>query len=142
MGLHALAGKPVPREMLVKIPRLVSEYYTGLPDPSLKSQTIEFGTSGHRGSSLRQSFNEAHILAITQAVCDYRVMKRIDGPLFLGMDTHALSEPSHATTIEVLAANNVTVMIQSARTTFFMLLFFSINFLNRKLTTFSSIFVF
>jgi phosphoglucomutase len=112
MGIHSLAGKLVPREMLVNIPRLVTTYYTDIPDVSIKSQAVEFGTSGHRGSSLRLSFNEAHILAISQAVCDYRTMEKITGPLFLGMDSHALSEPSHATAIEVLAANNVTVMMQ------------------------------
>ncbi|MBA4419330.1 MAG: phosphoglucomutase, alpha-D-glucose phosphate-specific [Syntrophus sp. (in: bacteria)] len=112
MGLHALAGTPVPREMLVNIPRLVSTYYTDAPDVSVKAQMIEFGTSGHRGSSFAHSLNEPHILAITQAVCDYRALTNIGGPLFLGMDTHALSEPSHATAIEVLAANHVTVMIQ------------------------------
>jgi phosphoglucomutase len=98
--------------MLVNIPRLVSAYYTGIPDVSVKAQMIEFGTSGHRGSSFSNSFNEAHVLAVAQAVCDYRATQKITGPLFLGMDTHALSEPSHTTTIEVLAANNVTVMVQ------------------------------
>ncbi len=112
MGLHALAGKPAPKDMLVNIPRLVTEYYTGIPDVSMKAEAVEFGTSGHRGSSFRLSFNEAHILAVAQAVCDYRVSAKITGPLFLGMDTHALSEPSHATAIEVLAANGITVMIQ------------------------------
>ncbi len=112
MALHSLAGKAVPREMLINIPRLVSTYYTDTPDISVNEQMVEFGTSGHRGSSCRQSFNEAHVLAITQAVCEYRAMRETTGPLFLGMDTHALSEPSHATAIEVLAANNVTVMIQ------------------------------
>jgi len=112
MGLNSLAGKRAPQEMLVNIPRLVSAYYTGIPDVSVKAQMIEFGTSGHRGSSFSNSFNEAHVLAVAQAVCDYRATQKITGPLFLGMDTHALSEPSHTTTIEVLAANNVTVMVQ------------------------------
>jgi phosphoglucomutase len=112
MGLHALAGKPVPRDMLINIPRLITAYYTGIPDASVKAEMVEFGTSGHRGSSLRLSFNEAHILAVAQAVCDYRASVKITGPLFLGMDSHALSEPSHATAIEVLAANGATVMIQ------------------------------
>ncbi len=111
MALHSLAGKPVPGEMLVNIPRLVSAYYTEGPDVSVKSQMIEFGTSGHRGSSFAKSFNEAHILAVSQAVCDYRSMRKITGPLFLGMDTHALSEPSHITTVEVLAANGVVTMV-------------------------------
>ncbi|HEY3276363.1 MAG TPA: phosphoglucomutase (alpha-D-glucose-1,6-bisphosphate-dependent) [Syntrophorhabdaceae bacterium] len=112
MALHELAGKPVPRNLLVNIPRLVSAYYTESPDPAVNAEAIEFGTSGHRGSSFRKSFNEAHILAVTQAVCDYRAGRSIDGPLFLGMDTHALSEPSHATAIEVFAANGVNLMIQ------------------------------
>ena len=112
MAIHALAGKPVPADMLVNIPRLVSAYYTGTPDVSVKAQMVEFGTSGHRGSSFSCSFNEAHILAVSQAVCDYRSMKKIDGPLFLGMDSHALSEPSHSTALEVLAANGVAVMTQ------------------------------
>ena len=98
--------------MLVNIPRLVSAYYTGTPDVSVKAQTVEFGTSGHRGSSFSCSFNEAHILAVSQAVCEYRSMKKIDGPLFLGMDTHALSEPSNSSALEVLAANGVSVMVQ------------------------------
>ena len=112
MAIHPLAGKPVPADMLVNIPRLVSAYYTGTPDVSVKAQMVEFGTSGHRGSSFSCSFNEAHILAVSQAVCDYRAMKKIDGPLFLGMDSHALSEASHSTALEVLAANGVTVMAQ------------------------------
>lgn len=112
MGLTSLAGKRAPREMLINIPRLISAYYTDIPDVSVKAQAVEFGTSGHRGSSLKTSFNEAHILAMTQAICDYRTVQKIDGPLFLGIDTHALSEPSHITAIEVLAANHVAVMIQ------------------------------
>ena len=112
MTLNSLAGKPVPREMLVNIPRLVTAYYAGHPDPYNKAQTIEFGTSGHRGTSFALTFNEAHILAVTQAVCDYRAAKDITGPFFLGMDTHALSEPSHTTAIEVAAANGVTVTVQ------------------------------
>ena len=112
MGLNSLAGKQAPQEMLVNIPRLVSAYYTGTPDVSVKAQMVEFGTSGHRGSSFKNSFNEAHVLAVAQAVCDYRSMQKITGPLFLGMDTHALSEPSHTTAIEVLTANNVTVTVQ------------------------------
>ena len=112
MGLTSLAGKRAPREMLINIPRLISAYYTDIPDVSVKAQAVEFGTSGHRGSSLKTSFNEAHILAMTQAICDYRTVQKIDGPLFLGIDTHALSEPSHITAIEVLAANHVVVMIQ------------------------------
>jgi len=112
MTLHGLAGKPAPRHMLINVPRVVSAYYTGHPDASEHEQQVAFGTSGHRGSSLRKSFNEDHILATTQAICDYRSANTINGPLFLGMDTHALSVPSAATTLEVLAANGVDVMIQ------------------------------
>jgi phosphoglucomutase len=97
--------------MLANIPRLVTAYYTGRPDPSIPEQRVAFGTSGHRGSSLKNSFNEAHILATTQAICLYRQQQHIDGPLFLGMDTHALSEPALASTLEVLAANDVVVMV-------------------------------
>ena len=112
MGIHELAGKPAPKSMLINIPRLVTAYYTRHPDPSDKSQRVSFGTSGHRGSSLDQSFNEDHILATTQAICDYRAANGIDGPLLLGMDTHALSEPSFATALEVLGANKIEVMLQ------------------------------
>jgi phosphoglucomutase len=106
-----LAGKPAPRSMLVNVARLVTSYYTERPDPGVREQRVSFGTSGHRGSSLRLGFNEAHILAVSQAICLYRREHRIAGPLFLGMDTHALSEPAFLTTIEVLAANGVEVMI-------------------------------
>jgi len=111
MTVHPLAGKPAPASMLVNIPRLIAAYYTLRPDLSVATHRVSFGTSGHRGSSLRNSFNESHILAITQAICDYRKEQGIDGPLFLGMDTHALSEPAHSTAIEVLAANQVETMI-------------------------------
>ncbi len=100
-----------PSALLTNIPRLVSAYYTGLPDATVAAQQVAFGTSGHRGSSLLKSFNEWHVLAIAQAVCDYRAQQGIDGPLFLGIDTHALSEPAYASTLEVLAANGVEVMI-------------------------------
>lgn len=113
MPVSPLAGKTAPRSMLENIPRLVSAYYTNHPDPSEKSQLVEFGTSGHRGSSLKNSFNEDHILAIAQAICEYRKTNGITGPLFIGKDTHALSEPSFATALEVLAANGVDVMVQS-----------------------------
>ena len=113
MPLHDLAGQPAPSEMLVNIPRLVAGYYTYRPDPANVAEQVSFGTSGHRGSSLTRRFNEAHILAITQALCTYRAAQGIDGPLFLGMDTHALSEPALMTALEVLAANGVTVMIQA-----------------------------
>lgn len=112
MSLHELAGKPAPRSLLVNIPRLISAYYTHTPDASDPAEQVAFGTSGHRGSSLRNSFNEEHVLAISQAVCDYRKAKKISGPLFMGMDTHALSEAALATAVEVFAANRVTVMIQ------------------------------
>ncbi len=111
MTINPLAGKPAEQKMLVNVPRLVSAYYTGIPDPSVPGQRVAFGTSGHRGSSLKNSFNENHILAITQAICFYRKEQKIDGPLFLGFDTHALSAPAFATTMEVLAANNVEVMV-------------------------------
>ncbi len=110
--IHKLAGKQVPRSILANIPRLVSAYYTHKPDVSIPAQRIAFGTSGHRGSSFKHSFNEDHVLAISQAICEYRKSKNISGPLFIGMDTHALSEAALASAIEVLAANNVTVMVQ------------------------------
>jgi phosphoglucomutase len=111
MAVHELAGKKAPRPLLANIPRLISAYYLYAPDVSVPAQKVEFGTSGHRGSSMKTSFNEAHILATTQAICEYRAAQGITGPLFLGMDTHGLSEPSHATALEVLAANNVAVMV-------------------------------
>ncbi len=110
MKVNPFAGKPAEPEMLVNIPRLVSAYYTGIPDTSVPGERVAFGTSGHRGSSFKNSFNEKHILAITQAICCYRKEKKIDGPLYLGFDTHALSAPAFATTMEVLAANNIEVM--------------------------------
>jgi phosphoglucomutase len=100
--------------MLVNVPRLVTAYYTGVPDPHVMAQRVSFGTSGHRGSSFELSFNEAHILAITQAICQYRKQEKIDGPLFLAMDTHALSDPAWVSALEVLAANGVDTMIDSA----------------------------
>lgn len=112
MTLHYLAGKPAPRSMLANIPKVVSAYYIEHPDVADMTQRVAFGTSGHRGSSLKKTFNEDHVAAITQAICDFRVKNGINGPLFLGMDTHALSEPSFATTLEVLAANDAEVMIQ------------------------------
>ena len=105
------AGKPADSYPLVNVPRLITAYYTQLPDPSLPEQLVAFGTSGHRGCALENSFNEGHILAISQAICGYRKMRQIDGPLFLGMDTHALSAPAFASVLEVLAANGVDVMI-------------------------------
>jgi phosphoglucomutase len=111
MKISPLAGKPAPLEILVDVPRLVTAYYTGVPDPTVPAQRVAFGTSGHRGSSLTLSFNEGHILAITQAICLHRARQNIDGPLFLGIDTHALSVPAQASAIEVLAANGVEVML-------------------------------
>jgi len=105
------AGKIADPKMLVNIPKLISAYYTEIPDPTVSAQRVLFGTSGHRGSSLVSSFNEWHILAITQAICEYRQQQKIDGPLFLGIDTHALSMPAYASALEVLAANGVEVMI-------------------------------
>jgi phosphoglucomutase len=115
MAVHELAGKPAPRSLLINVPRLVSAYYTQQPDPTDPSQRVSFGTSGHRGSSLDQSFNEAHILAISQAICEHRKSQNIDGPLYLGMDTHALSEPALITALEVFAAFGVETMIQTGR---------------------------
>ncbi len=111
MKISPLAGKPAEQNILVNIPRLVTAYYTGIPDIAIPGERVAFGTSGHRGSSLKNSFNENHILAITQAICFYRKEQKIDGPLYLGFDTHALSAPAFATTMEVLAANNVIAMI-------------------------------
>ena len=109
--LDPRAGKPAEPSDLVNIPRLITAYYTGRPDPALPGQAVAFGTSGHRGSAFTDSFNESHILAITQAICDYRRQQGIDGPLFLAKDTHALSEPAFASALEVLAANGVEVRI-------------------------------
>jgi phosphoglucomutase len=112
MAAHELAGKPAPKDILINTPRLVSAYYTHKPDPAAPLQRVSFGTSGHRGSSLKNSFNQDHILAISQAICELRVQNKVDGPLFLGMDTHALSEPALASALEVFAANKIEVMIQ------------------------------
>ena len=109
--ISPLAGKPAPASLLVDVPRLVTAYYTELPDPTIAVQRVAFGTSGHRGSSFEASFNERHVLAITQAICQYRKKQGIDGPLFLGIDTHALSQPAYASAIEVLAANGVEAML-------------------------------
>lgn len=111
MSTSPLAGEPVDPSRLVNVARLVTAYYTERPDPGAREQRVAFGTSGHRGSALRGSFNEAHILATTQAICEHRAAQGITGPLFLGMDTHALSEPAFASALEVLAANGVEVMI-------------------------------
>lgn len=112
MSAHPLAGQAVPESLRVNVPRLVADYYTVTPDPAVPDQAVSFGTSGHRGSSFRASFNEAHILAITRAVCEFRRSKGIDGPLFVGMDSHALSEPAMRTVLEVLAADGVSARFQ------------------------------
>jgi phosphoglucomutase len=109
--MNPLAGKPAPSAILVNIPKLITAYYEEKPDISIPEQRVKFGTSGHRGSSFERSFNESHILAITQAICDYRLQQKIDGPLFLGIDTHALSVPAYASAIEVLAANGADIML-------------------------------
>jgi phosphoglucomutase len=111
MKISPLAGKPAPLGILVDVTKLVTAYYTGIPDPSVPEQRVAFGTSGHRGSSFNVAFNEWHILAITQAICLYRKRQNICGPLYLGIDTHALSIPACATALEVLAANGVEVML-------------------------------
>jgi phosphoglucomutase len=109
--INPLAGQPAPAASLVNVPRLVTAYYSEQPDPSVPAQRVAFGTSGHRGSSFDISFNEAHVLAISQAICEYRKQQGIDGPLFMGFDTHALSAPAFVSALEVLAANGVEVMI-------------------------------
>jgi phosphoglucomutase len=111
MEVSPYAGKPAEPAMLINVPKLITAYYTEVPDPKVSAQRVAFGTSGHRGSAFDKAFNERHILAISQAICLYRKQRKIDGPLFLGMDTHALSVPALASTLEVLAANGVEVMI-------------------------------
>ncbi|EIL96467.1 phosphoglucomutase, alpha-D-glucose phosphate-specific [Rhodanobacter thiooxydans] len=111
--ISPLAGKPAPQSILVDVPKLLAAYADLKPDPSVPAQRVAFGTSGHRGNSFERSFNEAHILAISQAICEYRKGKGIDGPLFIGADTHALSQPAFENALEVLAANGVQVMISS-----------------------------
>mgnify|MGYP001552184138 CR=1 FL=1 len=111
MNISPLAGHPAPPEMLVDVSKLVTAYYTEIPDPAVKTQRVAAGTSGHRGSSFTKSFNEWHLLAISETVCRYRKLHGIDGPLFVGFDTHALSRPAYATVIEVLAAHGVDVML-------------------------------
>jgi len=111
MKTSPLAGKPAQPTMLVNVPRLITAYYSNMPDTAVPGQRVAFGTSGHRGSAFENSFNEWHVLAISQAICDYRKRQGIDGPLFLGIDTHALSEPAFASALEVLAANGMEVML-------------------------------
>ena len=110
-GISALAGQAASASMLIDVGKLVSAYHTDVPDPTIAAQRVAFGTSGHRGSAFDRSFNEWHVLAITQAICHYRKAHGIDGPLFLGIDTHALSAPACASALEVLAANGVDVML-------------------------------
>jgi phosphoglucomutase len=110
---HPLAGKPAPRELLIDVDALISAYYERSPDPDRPEERVSFGTSGHRGSALNSAFNEGHILATTQAICEYRKSHGIDGPLFLGKDTHALSGPAEKSALEVLAANGVDVLYQA-----------------------------
>ena len=113
MNVHELAGKPVPRELVVNIPRLISAYYVNKPDTGNPHNMVLFGTSGHRGSSFKNSFNEDHVLAICQAIYELKKSRNINGPLYVGMDTHALSEPAFATAIEVFAGNDVDIVIQT-----------------------------
>src|SRR5229473_3323015 len=115
MNVSPLAGTPAPASMLVNVSRLVTAYYAEHPDHLVAAERVAFGTSGHRGSAFERTFNEAHILAIAQAICIYRQARKIDGPLFMGMDTHALSEPALASALEVLAANGVDTMIDQDR---------------------------
>jgi phosphoglucomutase len=110
---HPLAGKAAPASQLANIPRLATAYFAGKPDPKIAAQRVAFGTSGHRGSAFNLAFNEAHILAVSQAVCDHRRDKNLSGPLFIGIDTHALAEPALASALEVFAANGITVMIDA-----------------------------
>ena len=113
MEISPLAGKPADPSILIDVPKLVAAYYTVRPDPSVPAQRVAFGTSGHRGCSLDSSFNEAHILAISQAICLYRKQQNIDGPLYIGFDTHALPEPAFKSAMEVLAGNGIDVMIDA-----------------------------
>src|SRR5688500_13453498 len=113
MEISPFAGKPADPSLLINVPRLITAYYTGRPKPSIAADRVAFGTEGHRGSALYSAFNEAHILAISQASCLYLKQQSIDRPHYRGMDTHALSEPALATPLEVLAANGVEVMIDA-----------------------------
>src|SRR5262245_23702137 len=113
MAISPLAGKPPEPSMLIDVPALLTAYFNSRPDPAVPAQRVKFGTSGHRGSSLDSAFTETHILAITQAICFYRKKHNIDGPLYIGVDTHALSEPAFATALEVLVANGVDVMVDA-----------------------------
>src|SRR5947199_1178011 len=110
MKISPLAGHPPPPVMLLDVAKLVTAYYAEIPDPSVPAQRVAFGTSGHRGSSFERTFNEWHVLAISEAICRYRRQQGIDGPLFLGFDTHALSVPAGTTAVEVLAATRIDIM--------------------------------
>ena len=110
MNVHKLAGKPAPHELLVNIPRLISAYYTHKPDTGNPHNMVSFGTFGHRGSSFKNSFNEDHVLAICQAICELKESRDITGPLYVGMDTHALSEAAFATAIEVFAGKRISLL--------------------------------
>jgi phosphoglucomutase len=112
MSTHFNAGKPAPKDLLIDVSRLESAFYEGKPDPADPNQLVSFGTSGHRGTSSNATFTEAHILAITQAICEYRRNQGITGPLFMGKDTHALSRPAERVALEVLAANGIETFIQ------------------------------
>jgi phosphoglucomutase len=112
--ISPLAGKPAPASLLVDVARLIAAYYGEKPDPGIAAQRVAFGTSGHRGSAFTRSFNEDHILAISQAICLYRKQKAIDGPLFIGIDTHGLSRPALISALEVFAANGIEAMIDAA----------------------------
>src|ERR1700682_209515 len=114
--VHPLAGKPAPRELLIDVEKLRRLYFDERPDPSEPQQRVAFGTSGHRGSSLKRAFNEAHILAVTQSVCEYRKAQGTNGPLYLGKDTHALSDPAQDTALDVLGSNGVQVFFSRKAT--------------------------
>ena len=114
MQVNPKAGKLADASDLVNVPKLITAYFSGHPDPAIREQRVAFGTSGHRGSAFKCSFNEDHILAISQAICEYRKQQKIEGPLFIGKDTHALSESGFVTALEVLAANGVHVMVDAA----------------------------
>src|SRR6476620_3531652 len=113
MSIHPNAAKPADPSQLTDIPKLITAYYAGRPDPTERTQRVAFGTSGHRGTSFANGFNEAHIIAITQAICEYRAANGIDGPVFLAKDTHALSEPAFVSALEVLAANRLEIMVDA-----------------------------
>src|SRR5580700_1237656 len=112
MSRHPLAGKPAPKDLLIDVAQLEAAFYQAKPDPDDPNQLVSFGTSGHRGTSLNATFTESHILAITQAICEYRATQGITGPLFMGKDTHALSRPAERVALEVLAANGIETFIQ------------------------------